>query len=102
MTEWAAGVVRVWHDDDGWGVVRADGLDGDVFAHFGVISGMPGYRSLTEGEAVEVRWERFAQDGCPYRALEVRRPGTSDDLPEQAGSGSAAYRSSLSITFDEA
>jgi cold shock CspA family protein len=47
------GTVEVWHDEQGWGVLRTpDGLS--VFCHFSNIE-IEGYADLTEGTPVLVR-----------------------------------------------
>jgi len=53
--QYASGVVKVWHDELGWGGLTAPSVSGDVWAHFSAIDA-PGYRYLTEGDAVEFRW----------------------------------------------
>lgn len=66
--------VREWHDDEGWGVVRADGIPGDIWVPFSAIQ-TEGYKKLDPGGRVEVEVEGplpFEQDGFRYRALTVR------------------------------
>ncbi|WUJ69179.1 cold shock domain-containing protein [Kribbella soli] len=61
------GVVRVWHDDEGWGVVDCPSTPGGCWTHFSVIEA-EGFRSLPPGSSVRVRWESPGQDGYDYRA----------------------------------
>ena len=48
--------VRVWHQDEGWGILDSPETPGGCWTHFSCID-MPGYKSLTEGQAVELDWE---------------------------------------------
>lgn len=69
------GTVRLWHREDGWGVIDSPHTPGGCFAHFSNISGVVGFRELVEGESVEFDWEPSpagGQDGCAFRALTVR------------------------------
>ena len=68
----AAGVVRAFAPDEGWGVIDAPEVPGGCFVHFSNIE-MDGYRALTAGQRVRFRYEHlgFLQDGCRYRALAV-------------------------------
>jgi CspA family cold shock protein len=45
--------VREWSDEEGWGVLVADEVPGDIFAHFSNIQ-MDGYKTLKPGEHVEI------------------------------------------------
>jgi cold shock protein len=53
----ATGKVKWFNDQKGFGFVQLDGSNEDVFVHHSVIQ-MDGYRSLAEGQAVEVDYER--------------------------------------------
>ncbi|MFA5489026.1 MAG: cold shock domain-containing protein [Candidimonas sp.] len=46
------GIVKWFNAEKGFGFITPDAGGTDVFAHFSAISGR-GYRSLTEGQAVE-------------------------------------------------
>jgi CspA family cold shock protein len=66
--------VREWRDEEGWGVLAADGIPGDIFLHFSNIQ-MEGYKSLKPGEQVEVEVTgplEYDQDGCRYAASFAR------------------------------
>lgn len=63
---------KSWNDDEGWGVLTAEALPGEVFSHFSAIDG-PGYRALEPGERVMLEWEAPGQDGYPFRATRVVR-----------------------------
>lgn len=68
-------VVEEWHDDEGWGVLSAPGIEADgVWVHFSAIL-MDGYKTLEPGRTVEVSVEgplSFEQDGYRFRAVSVR------------------------------
>jgi cold shock CspA family protein len=68
-------VVKHWYDEQGWGVADAPEAPGGIFIHFSFIRG-EGYRSLSEGEVVDLDLEGplpFDQDGCRWRGRRVRR-----------------------------
>ena len=65
------GTVRLWIDDEGWGVIDSPQTPNGCWAHFGVLE-MAGYRALTAGQAVEFTWEPAQQDGYDFRAVTVR------------------------------
>ena len=102
------GMVDSWIDDDGWGVLRTpDGLS--VFCHFSQVD-LAGYGSLAPGTAVYFDYELPGQDGCDARVLTAARPavasGQNPPLTAQHGepliSESSAYRSGLTIVWDDA
>ncbi|MBB1245688.1 cold shock domain-containing protein [Streptomyces durbertensis] len=64
--------VREWHDEEGWGVLDCPETPGGCWGHYSVIE-MTGFRTLTAGQQVEMRWEDpgFEQDGYPYRAVSI-------------------------------
>ena len=62
--------VREWHADEGWGVVDAPALPGGCWLHYSQLH-MPGYRTLTAGQRVDVDWETADQDGFRFRAVRV-------------------------------
>lgn len=61
-----------WSDDDGWGVLRSDVLESEVFAHFSAVN-VSGYRSLRAGQRVRFEVEPYppGQDGYFFRAHNV-------------------------------
>ncbi|MEV4225453.1 cold shock domain-containing protein [Nonomuraea sp. NPDC049725] len=67
------GMVKVWHAEEGWGVLSSPSLpDGhDAWAHFSNIIA-EGYRSLRAGERVTFEIVRREQDGFQYVAENVR------------------------------
>jgi cold shock CspA family protein len=66
--------VRDWRDEDGWGVLLADEIPGDIFLHFSNIE-MKGYQSLKLGEQVEAEVMEAVPpiEGCRFVAS-VARP----------------------------
>ena len=48
----AKGTVKWFNDAKGYGFIRADGQDQDIFVHYSAVQA-EGYRSLSEGEPVE-------------------------------------------------
>lgn len=69
-----AGVVREWHDDEGWGVIDSPETPGGCWTHFTHIDAA-GYRTLRAGQQVDLAWEQPGQDGYPFRAVRVRPLG---------------------------
>ncbi len=63
-------VVRVWHRDEGWGVVDAEEVPGGCRVDFSVIDA--GYRELRAGQQVLLQFEPTEQDGYAYRATRVQ------------------------------
>ncbi|BFU44702.1 cold shock domain-containing protein [Krasilnikovia sp. MM14-A1004] len=95
-----AGIVREWHQNEGWGVIESNDTPGGCWAHFSAAA-VPGYVSFAAGQAVEVDWEQPGQDGFPYRAVRFW-PVESEPFDKSAGQApSGAYRSTLSLSFDE-
>lgn len=48
----ATGVVKWFNDSKGFGFIRADGVNEDIFVHYSAVQG-DGFKSLAEGQAVE-------------------------------------------------
>lgn len=98
------GSVDVWHPEEGWGVLRTpDGLS--VWCHFSQVV-LDGYRELLPEERVRFDYETPGQDGCDGRVLTAAQPAGADGpvppTPSPPPQGtSSAYRSSLTITFDD-
>ncbi|WP_031332325.1 cold-shock protein [Williamsia sp. D3] len=65
------GTVRLWADEEGWGVIDSDDTPGGAWAHFSVVAGT-GFRSLQPGQAVEFTYEHAEQDGHSFRAVSVK------------------------------
>lgn len=94
------GRVRSWDDEQGWGVVDSTATPGGCWAHCGAVA-VPGHRTLAPGQDVELEWEPGPQDGYDFRAVRVWPAGQDPhDTPGVTGP-SSAYRSTLTLTFDE-
>jgi CspA family cold shock protein len=97
----SVGVVREFHAVEGWGVVDGADVPGGCWVHFSAIA-MDGYRQLTPGQRVSYSAEAADQDGFRFRAVTVWPDGVEPDLTRlEPRANSVAYRSSLTITFDE-
>jgi CspA family cold shock protein len=95
----SVGSVRTFDADEGWGVIDGPDVPGGCWVHFSAIA-MDGYRELARGQHVSFCAEAASQDGFGYRAVKVWTGGTEPpDQPPTQGS-SAAYHSSLTLTFD--
>jgi CspA family cold shock protein len=70
-TQEANGTVKVWHRDEGWGVLTSPDVPEDVWVHFSAIEGS-GFRSLNEGDPVMFHYRPARQDGYSYLAVSVR------------------------------
>ncbi|PWJ54567.1 Cold shock protein, CspA family [Quadrisphaera granulorum] len=96
----ASGVVRVWHDEEGWGVIDAPQTPGGCWAHFSVVL-VEGYASLTAGQCVELEWEAARQDGYDFRATSAWPAGHSPvERTAATDAHGGAYSTSLMLTFD--
>ena len=95
------GTVRLWREEEGWGVVDSPETPGGCWTHFSHLR-MPGDRALQAGAAVELEWEAPGQDGYPCRAVRAWPAGQAPS-PEPAAvtEPSAAYRSTLTLVRDE-
>jgi CspA family cold shock protein len=95
----SVGSVRTFDADEGWGVIDGPDVPGGCWVHFSAIA-MDGYRELARGQLVSFRVEAASQDGFAYRAVKVWTGDVEPpDQPQTQGS-SAAYHSSLTLTFD--
>lgn len=96
----ASGVVRVWHDERGWGVIDAPDAPGGCWAHFSVVL-VEGCASLTAGQRVELEWETARQDGYGFRATSVWPAGQSPvERTAETDTHGGACATSLVLTFD--
>ncbi len=72
------GTVKWFNDQKGYGFVRQDGVDEDIFVHHTAIK-MEGFRTLTPGEVVEFEINR---DEKGMKAVNVTRTGQVVEDPE--------------------
>jgi CspA family cold shock protein len=64
------GRVRIWHDEEGWGVIDSESTPGGCWAHFSAVR-VTGYRALTRDQQVLLDFEAADQDGYSFRAVQV-------------------------------
>lgn len=74
-------VVRMWNDEEGWGIIESAETPGGCWAHFSAVQ-LAGYRSLRPGTAVLLAWEEAEQDGYAFRATRIVLP---EHPPVEAG-----------------
>lgn len=95
------GQVRVWHDEEGWGVIDSEVTPGGCWAHFSSVL-VPGHAALGPGQQVRFSFEAAEQDSYSFRAVEV---WPADQTPvrthHEVSGPSSAYHSTLTITFDD-
>lgn len=95
------GLVRVWHDAEGWGVIDSEVTPGGCWAHYSSVL-VTGYKALATGQEVRFSCEAAQQDGYSFRAVEV---WPADQTPvrirDEVSGPSSAYHSTLTITFDD-
>ena len=94
-------VVRLWNEQEGWGVLDSPATPGGCWAHFSTLD-MDGYATAVPGQAAHLLYESAQQDGFDWRAVHVLLDGVppraaGGDSPEGNGN---AYSSDLNITFD--
>ncbi len=91
------GTVRVWYGEDGWGVIDSADTPGGCWTHYSHIA-VSGYRSLDDGQQVELEWEDHGQDGFDYVARRAWPHGQQPyDVP--VTTSGTAYTSALTITL---
>jgi CspA family cold shock protein len=96
----SSGVVRAYAADEGWGVIDGSDVPGGCWVHFSAIAGAEP-RQLAQGQRVSFRAEAVEQDGFAYRAVKVWPGDTEPDDRRHEDTDSDAYRSTLTLTFDE-
>lgn len=76
-------VVRLWNEEEGWGVLDSPATPGGCWAHFSALD-MGGYATATAGQKARLVFEQAQQDGFAWRAVRVVL-GRSDSRvgPEQ-------------------
>ncbi|GIF46664.1 CspA family cold shock protein [Asanoa ferruginea] len=99
-------MVRAYTADEGWGIIDGPDVPGGCWVHFSAIAGN-GPKQLAEGQRVsfwaeaEAEAEAAEQDGFAYRAVKVWSGDTEPDDQRPDETGSDAYRSTLTLTFDD-
>ncbi|WP_433342591.1 cold shock domain-containing protein [Micromonospora sp. CA-111912] len=94
------GIVRAYSDDEGWGIIDGPDVPGGCWVHFSAIA-TNGYRQLSPGQSVSFLAEAAVQDGFAYRAVKVWTDDTEPNDQRREDVESNAYRSTLTLTFDE-
>lgn len=94
-------VVRLWHDEEGWGVLDSPATPGGCWTHCSALD-MDGHATARAGQSARLIAEQAQQDGFGWRAVKVVLDGVPPRThPVIATSEpTSAYRSHLSITFD--
>lgn len=65
------GVVRIWSEEEGWGVIDTDSAPGGCWTHYSAVE-MDGFRTLRPGRRVRLTVEPVQdQDGYRFRAVRV-------------------------------
>ena len=67
----AAGTVRQWMDEDGWGVIDVPDLPGGCWAEASVVEGLDGTSTLRAGQTVDVEWTAPGPEGYEAKAVRV-------------------------------
>ena len=94
------GLVREWHPEEGWGVLDSPETPGGCWAHFSAID-MDGYRELHAGQRISFTYNAADQDGYTWNASHINPEGVAATSPPVQGQPSGAYRSGLSISWDD-
>ena len=100
------GTVESWNDRDGWGVLRTPG-GRRVFCHYSQLD-LAASVVMVPGLAIAFDYEEPGQDGCDARVLTAARPAAVPGWkaprplpPGEMGGDTGAYRSDLTITWDD-
>ena len=67
----ATGTVRLWMDEDGWGVIDVPDLPGGCWVEASVVEGLDGTSALRAGQTVDVEWTAPGPDDFGARAVRV-------------------------------
>jgi cold shock protein len=94
------GIVREFHPDEGWGVIDGPDVPGGAWTGFAAVQ-VAGYRALMAGQPVTFEAEPGEQDGFAFRATTVWPDDAAGDRPAEPSGPSAAYTSTLRLTFDQ-
>lgn len=79
------GTVKWFNDQKGYGFIRQDGIEEDIFVHHSAIK-MDGFRTLNPGEIVEFEVNR---DEKGMKAINVTRTGQMAEVPAGPEAGNA-------------
>ena len=96
------GRVRIWHDEDGWGVIDSEATPGGCWAHFASVL-VAGDHRLAADQEVSFTFEQLEdaeQDGFAFRAEEVWPTDRAPVRSHVHEGQSEAFQSTLTIGFD--
>ena len=93
------GVVREWHDYEGWGVLDSPQTPGGCWMLYSIID-MARPVSVEVGQEASFSFEKEPQDGFEWRALRVRPAGTPPGPEIEVSGPDEGYRSKLTLYFD--
>jgi len=65
------GTVRLWMDDDGWGVIDLPDPPRGCWTEAAVVEGLDSSSTLRAGQTVDVEWTAPGPDGYDARAVRV-------------------------------
>lgn len=94
------GRVRIWHDDQGWGVIDSEATPGGCWTHYSSLL-VDGFQTLAAGQEVTFTFEAIEQDGYPFRAVQVWPADRAPVPTREKSEPSTAYHSTLNIAWDE-
>jgi hypothetical protein len=77
----APGTVRLWMDDEGWGVIDSPELPGSCHVEAAVVDGLEKGGVLRAGQVVEVEWSTPGPAGYACLALRVEVRGDLQTTP---------------------
>ena len=92
------GTVRVWHTEEGWGVIDSAETPGGCWTHFSAVL-VPGFAEFAAGEDVTFTFDAADQDGYRFRTVEAWPAGRTP-VRHEVSDPSPAYGSTLTLTFD--
>ncbi|RBY80716.1 hypothetical protein [Blastococcus sp. TF02A-26] len=75
-------------------------MPGGCWAHYSALAIGDGYESATAGDVVTLEYEQAEQGGHGYRAVRFW-PASTDPVEPTVSPPGAAYRSTLTTTFDD-
>ena len=67
----ANGTVRLWNDDDGWGVIDLPDQPAGCHVEASVVEGLDATETLRTGQVVDVEWTTPGPDDYVCRATRV-------------------------------
>ena len=97
----SVGIVREWHEEDGWGVISCSDTPGGCWVHYSRLA-IPQPRYLFAGQDVEFEWSEVCQSGFKFSADRAWLLGQQpSEFPPVHRAESGAYRSTLTAQSDD-